>query len=165
MSVTYRFDCTHCNQSVVQSAPAELIFALWPTDDGRGFESDQHSACSKCTKLIREHNEPLEAKIHIKTVKNKEAKREVQQTERRTIGGKPKPVKKEKVESLPSAEQAPDAMALLAGAIANLAKAQEATNEKLEKLINGKDQDTGVRPLESKGGRRNTAKSAGNKKR
>lgn len=161
-SYTYRFDCTMCGESKVQTAPPDLKFILYYDEKRNELDPQQSPAtCAKCTKIIDEHNAPIEAIIHCGSVANK-AKRKADADEPR-----PTPIKKTKpkqVTSLPPAEQTtPDPMALLAGAIASLVQAQEATNAKLEQLINGKGKQTTslCGPVQSGGRRKDAPKSAG----
>lgn len=166
---TYRFDCTHCGESKVQTAPPDLKFILFYDEERNELDPHQSPAtCAKCSKLIDKHNEPIEAILHGNSIVNKAKKKADANNEPR-----PAPIKKAKIQevkSLPPAEQTappPDAMALLANAIAGLVEAQTRTNEKLDQLIgkdNGKEQ-TIRRPLEGRGRRENVATSPGNQGR
>lgn len=163
---TYRFDCTMCGQSKVQTAPPDLKFLLYYDESRNELDPQQSPAtCAKCSKEIDAHNAPIEAIIHGTSVVNK-AKKKAEANEPR-----PAPIKKPKakeVHSLPPAEQTtPDPMALLAGAIASLAEAQKQTNAKLDQLIgqdNGKEQ-TIRRPVAGRGRRENVATSPGDQGR
>lgn len=170
--MTYKFVCSNCKQQKEQGAPPDLMFALHHDAERNELESDKYdSCCSKCVRIIKEHNAPIEAIIHDKSVQRKEAKKKgeaAKAVQSREIKAKPKP--QEQSQSLPPAEQTkPDPMALLAGAIASLADAQKATNEKLDRLLTGKESD-GKRetirgPVESGGRRQNAPAGAGNQRR